>query len=97
MVALAKTFGGVSHRIELVRVKDGVRFYDSSIDSSPNRTRAALRSFNQKVILVAGGKDKGIGYEELGPELLEHVKLMVLTGMTAGKICGRAGTGLFGK
>jgi UDP-N-acetylmuramoylalanine--D-glutamate ligase len=86
MVELARTFGGVSHRIELVRVKDGVRFYDSSIDSSPNRTRAALRSFDQKVILVAGGKDKGIGYEDLGPDLLEHVKLMVLTGMTAGKI-----------
>jgi UDP-N-acetylmuramoylalanine--D-glutamate ligase len=86
MVDLARTFGGVSHRIELVRVKDGVRFYDSSIDSSPNRTRAALRSFDQKVILVAGGKDKGIGYEDLGPDLLRHVKLMVLTGMTAGKI-----------
>lgn len=86
MVELAKTFGGVAHRIELVREKDGVRFYDSSIDSSPNRTRAALRSFDQKVILVAGGKDKGIGYEDLGPELRDHVKLMVLTGMTAGKI-----------
>ena len=86
MENLAKTFGGVAHRIELVRVKDGVKYYDSSIDSSPNRTRAALRSFRQKVIMVAGGKDKGIGYDDLGPELREHVKLLVLTGMTAGKI-----------
>lgn len=86
MVALAKSFGGVAHRIELVRVKDGVRYYDSSIDSSPNRTKAALRSFPEKVIMVAGGKDKGIAYDELGPELMEHVKLLVLTGMTAGKI-----------
>lgn len=86
MLELARTFGGVSHRIELVRVKDGVRYYDSSIDSSPNRTMAALRSFPEKVILVAGGKDKGIAYDDLGPVLLEHVKLMVLTGMTAGKI-----------
>lgn len=86
MIELAKTFGGVAHRIELVRVKDGVRYYDSSIDSSPNRTKAALRSFSQKVIMVAGGKDKGIAYDDLGPELLEHVKLLVLTGMTAGKI-----------
>ena len=69
-----------------MRVKDGVKFYDSSIDSSPNRTRAALRSFHQKVIMVAGGKDKGIGYDDLGPDLQEHVKLLVLTGMTAGKI-----------
>ncbi len=86
MTGLARTFGGVDHRIQLVREKDGVKFYDSSIDSSPSRTRAALRSFSQKVILVAGGKDKGIGYDELGPELRDHVKLMVLTGMTAGKI-----------
>lgn len=86
MLELARTFGGVAHRIELVRVKDGVRYYDSSIDSSPNRTMAALRSFPEKVILVAGGKDKGIAYDDLGPVLLEHVKLMVLTGMTAGKI-----------
>ena len=86
MTELAKTFGGVAHRIQLVREKDGVKFYDSSIDSSPNRTKAALRSFHQKVIMVAGGKDKGIGYDDLGPELREHVKLLVLTGMTAGKI-----------
>ncbi len=86
MRALAKTFGGVAHRIQLVREKDGVRFYDSSIDSSPNRTKAALRSFREKVIMVAGGKDKGIGYDDLGPELRERVKLLVLTGMTAVKI-----------
>jgi UDP-N-acetylmuramoylalanine--D-glutamate ligase len=86
MVDLAKTFGGVAHRIQLVREKDGVKFYDSSIDSSPNRTKAALRSFSQKVIMVAGGKDKGIAYDDLGPELVEHVKILVLTGMTAGKI-----------
>ncbi len=86
MVSLARTFGGVAHRIELVREKDGVKYYDSSIDSSPSRTTAALRSFSRKVILVAGGKDKGIAYDGLGPELREHVKLMVLTGMTAGKI-----------
>lgn len=86
MIGLAKTFGGVDHRIQLVREKDGVKFYDSSIDSSPSRTQAALRSFSQKVILVAGGKDKGIAYDALGPELVAHVKLMVLTGMTAGKI-----------
>lgn len=86
MQNLARTFGGVAHRIQLVREKDGVKFYDSSIDSSPNRTKAALRSFSEKVIMVAGGKDKGIGYDDLGPELREHVKLLVLTGMTAGKI-----------
>ncbi len=86
MIELARTFGGVAHRIQLVRMKDGVKYYDSSIDSSPSRTTAALRSFSEKVILIAGGKDKGISYEALGPELQSHVKLLVLTGMTAGKI-----------
>ena len=86
MVSLAGSFGGVAHRIQLIREKDGVKYYDSSIDSSPNRTKAALRSFAGKVIMIAGGKDKGIGYDDLGPELREHVKLLVLTGMTAGKI-----------
>ena len=42
---VARAFGGVEHRIELVRVKDGVRFYNDSIASSPSRTIAGLRSF----------------------------------------------------
>ena len=51
---VAETFGGVEHRIELVRVKDGVRFYNDSIASSPSRTIAGLRSFPERVILIAG-------------------------------------------
>ena len=54
---VARTFGGVEHRIELVRVKDGVKFYNDSIASSPSRTIAGLRSFPEKVILIAGGYD----------------------------------------
>ena len=53
----AREFGGVEHRIELVRVKDGVKFYNDSIASSPSRTIAGLRSFDRKVILIAGGYD----------------------------------------
>ena len=66
---VARTFGGVEHRIELVREKDGVRFYNDSIASSPSRTIAGLRSFPQKVILIAGGYDKHIPYDVLGPEI----------------------------
>ena len=69
-----KTFGGVEHRIELVRTLDGVKYYNSSIDSSPNRTINTLRVFPNKVIMIAGGKDKGIPYDEIGPALAEHVK-----------------------
>lgn len=83
---VAKTFGGVEHRIELVRVKDGVRFYNDSIASSPSRTIAGLRSFNEKVILIAGGYDKHIPYDVLGPEICVHVKKLYLGGATGPKI-----------
>ena len=83
---VAKTFGGVEHRIELVRVKDGVRYYNDSIASSPSRTIAGLRSFPEKVILIAGGYDKHIPYDVLGPEICAHVKLLVLGGATGPKI-----------
>ncbi len=79
---VAKTFGGVEHRIELVRIKDGVRFYNDSIASSPSRTIAGLRSFEEKVILIAGGYDKHIPYDVLGPEICAHVKKLFLGGAT---------------
>ena len=84
--AFARTFGGVEHRIELVRELDGVRWYNDSIASSPSRTIAGLRSFPEKVILIAGGKDKGISYDAIGPEINEHVKALILCGATAGVI-----------
>lgn len=83
---VAKTFGGVEHRIELVRVKDGVKFYNDSIASSPSRTIAGLRSFPEKVILIAGGYDKHIPYDVLGPEICAHVKKLFLGGATGEKI-----------
>ena len=83
---VAKTFGGVEHRIELVRIKDGVRFYNDSIASSPTRTMAGLRSFPEKVILIAGGYDKHIPYDPLGPEICAHVKKLFLNGATGPKI-----------
>ena len=83
---VAKTFGGVEHRIELVRTLDGVKYYNSSIDSSPNRTINTLRVFPNKVIIIAGGKDKGIPYDEIGPALAEHVKVLILIGATSDKI-----------
>ena len=82
----AKNFGGVEHRIELVRELDGVRYYNDSIASSPSRTIAGLNAFPEKVILIAGGKDKGISYGSLGPVVNEHVKLLILGGATAGVI-----------
>ena len=83
---VAATFGGVAHRIELVRIKDGVRYYNDSIASSPSRTIAGLRSFTEKVMLIAGGYDKNIPYDVLGPEVCRHVKKLYLGGATGPKI-----------
>ena len=83
---VAKNFGGVEHRIELVRIKDGVKFYNDSIASSPSRTIAGLRSFREKVLLIVGGYDKQIPYDVLGPEICAHVKALFLGGATGPKI-----------
>ena len=83
---VAKNFGGVEHRIELVRELDGVRYYNDSIASSPSRTIAGLHSFDRQVILIAGGYDKHVPFDVLGPEVCAHVKLLILCGATADKI-----------
>ncbi len=82
----ARNFGGVEHRIELVRTFNGVRYYNDSIASSPSRTIAGLRAFQEKVILIAGGYDKQIPFDGLGAEIVEHVKVLILTGHTAPKL-----------
>ena len=84
--SVAKTFGGVEHRIELVRIKDGVRYYNDSIASSPSRTIAGLLSFSEKVILIAGGYDKHIPYDVLGPVVCNHAKKVFLGGATGPQI-----------
>ncbi len=83
---VARNFGGVEHRIELVRIKDGVRYYNDSIASSPSRTIAGLKSFPEKVILIAGGYDKHIPYDVLGPYICRHVKKLFLGGATGPQI-----------
>ncbi len=82
----ARTFGGVEHRLEFVRELRGVRYYNDSIATSPTRSIAALKSFEKPVILIAGGKAKGIPFDPLGPYLSEKVKVLVLIGATAGDI-----------
>ena len=82
----ARTFHGVEHRIEMVRERRGVRWYNDSIASSPTRTIAGLNAFPQQVILIAGGYDKNLPYGPLGPEITKHVKVLILTGDTADQI-----------
>lgn len=83
---VAREFGGVEHRIEFVRELHGVKWYNDSIATSPTRTIAGLDSFDQKLIIIAGGYDKKIPFEPLAPKLVEKVKTLILTGATADKI-----------
>ncbi len=84
---VATTFSGVAHRAELVRTLNGVAYYNDSIASSPTRTvKGMLSLFPQKIILIAGGYDKHIPYDSMGPEVVRKVKTLILMGATADKI-----------
>ena len=83
---VAKTFAGVEHRIEFVRELEGVKWYNDSIATSPTRVMAGLNSFNQKIIVIAGGYDKKIPYEPMADLVNEKVKILILLGATGPKI-----------
>lgn len=83
---IAVTFGGVAHRLEHVAQIDGVDYYNSSIDTSPTRTAAALSALSKKPIVICGGYDKHIPFEPLAEVLCKRAKAVVLTGATAGRI-----------
>lgn len=84
---VACSFGGVEHRMQLVREKDGVRYYNSSIDSTPTRTAAALSGIpTRSAWVICGGYDKHIPFAPLAKVLRERAKGVVLTGATAGQI-----------
>lgn len=83
---VAGSFRGVPHRLEKVRVVRGVTYYNSSIDSSPTRTAAALHALKEKPIVICGGCDKNIPFAPLAEVLAERAKAVVLTGATAKKI-----------
>lgn len=79
---VAGEFAGVRHRIEEVCTKNGVKFYNSSIDTTPTRTLAALRSFEKPPIVICGGSDKNLPMDTLAAELEKRAKYIVLTGTT---------------
>ncbi len=83
---VAREFSGVAHRCQLVRELRGVRYYNSSIDSSPTRTAAALSNFDRKVIVLCGGYDKNIPFEPLAEPLCNKSKAVILCGATKEKI-----------
>ena len=85
-IDVISNFGGVEHRLELVKEIDGVKWYNDSIGTSPTRTMAGLHSFDEDIILIAGGYDKHLDYKPLAKPILERVKTLILMGQTADKI-----------
>lgn len=81
-----KQFNGVEHRLELVREIDGVKWYNDSVSSSPTRTIAGLNSYDEDIILIAGGYDKNLDYTPIAKPIVEKVKVLILLGQTSGKI-----------
>ncbi|MBQ6797194.1 MAG: UDP-N-acetylmuramoyl-L-alanine--D-glutamate ligase [Clostridia bacterium] len=87
IVKTAREFSGVAHRAELVRELDGVSWYNDSIATTPARTiKGTLSLWQQKILLIAGGYDKKIPFDEMGPAVCDKVKTLILMGVTADKI-----------
>lgn len=83
---IASSFPGVEHRIEFVRERRGVKFYNSSIDSSPSRTIAALRSFEEPLVVICCGRDKHVPFDDMAAELCRRARAVVLTGELAPQV-----------
>ncbi|HHU07607.1 MAG TPA: UDP-N-acetylmuramoyl-L-alanine--D-glutamate ligase [Clostridiaceae bacterium] len=80
---VASSFKGVPHRMELVREHEGIRWYNSSIDSTPERTITTLETLflqGRPIVLICGGRDKNLDYSELGPVILDTVTKIVFCG-----------------
>lgn len=85
-VEAIKEFKPVEHRLEFVREIDKVKWYNDSVSSSPTRTIAGLKSFDEDIILIAGGYDKNLDYTSIAKPIIEKVKGLILIGQTSGKI-----------
>lgn len=85
-VKAVQEFKGVQHRLEFIREIDGVKWYNDSIGTSPTRTIAGLHSFDERIVLIAGGYDKHLDYTPIAKPILEKVDSLILIGDTAPKI-----------
>lgn len=86
MINTIENFGGVEHRLEFIREINGVKWFNDSIGTSPTRTIAGLNSFDEKIVLIAGGYDKHLDYTPIAKPIIENVSKLILMGATADKI-----------
>lgn len=85
-IQAVKEFKAVEHRLEFVKEINGSKWYNDSVSSSPTRTIAGLNSFNEDIVLIAGGYDKNLDYTPIAKPILAKVKTLILLGQTSGKI-----------
>jgi UDP-N-acetylmuramoylalanine--D-glutamate ligase len=86
MLEAIDSFHGVPHRIELVRELHGVKWYNDSIATAPERTIAAIRSFDEPLVLLLGGRDKDLPWSDLADLVCQRVDHVILFGECAGVI-----------
>ena len=85
-VEAVKEFKPVEHRLEFVREINDVKWYNDSVSSSPTRTIAGLNSFDEEIVLIAGGYDKNLDYTPIAKPIVDKVKTLILIGQTSDKI-----------
>jgi UDP-N-acetylmuramoylalanine--D-glutamate ligase len=90
MLEAAEDFRGVPHRLELVRELHGVRWYNDSTATAPERSLAAIRAFDEPIVLLLGGRDKDLPWEDLMRLVGKRVDHVVLFGEAAEKIMNTA-------
>lgn len=91
MLAGVSGFTGVAHRMELVRVWHGIQWYNDSIATAPERVSAAIRAFNEPIVLLLGGRDKNLPWQDLSELVHERVDHVILFGEAAEKIAASLG------
>ena len=92
---VAAEFDGLEHRCKKILSLDGVEFYDSSIDSTPARTVQTLESLGKKVVIILGGRSKGVDYSYLIPTLKKYAEYVILVGENADEIHKAIGRNIF--
>jgi len=85
---IAETFTGLPHRLELIKKINGISYYNDSFSTTPETCIAAIQSFSNPIILIAGGSEKNSDYTELGQAIsnAKNIKFIILMGKTAERI-----------
>ena len=86
LIDAVASFKSLPHRLELAATSSGVRYYNDSIATTPESTIVGVEAFSEPKILIAGGYDKGLGFDEMAKAISGKLKALILIGATAAKI-----------